>query len=294
MTVIGAQSAPSLPSTIHDEKYAYLDPSSDKALLSDVSPWLMQMKELLMAQVNIESHDNEIFSARRSFVSRKRHTQLRAESLAELWGIGPKRAQATLLATTQRGIWSATLPLTRRYQDDRMYNIKRLDGKFATDTFYADMKSIHGNTYCQVYRHKVGFQACYPKVNAIGDSLGETLDDFVHDFGAPSHLTFDGHQSQVGKKTRFFKGLRKYKIDHHVSAPRQPNENPAEGTIQELKRRFYTTMYGFVRHITYQYLVHGMPMAAPQSRLSPGIHQTSVNTSILGSTTGSSTEQMLA
>ena len=123
-----------------------------------------------------------------------------------------------------------------------MYNIKRLDGKFATDTFYAYMKSIHGNTCCQVYSHKDGFQACYPKTNATGDSLGETLDDFVHDFCAPSHLTFDGHQFQVGRTPRFFKSLCKYKIDHHILAPRRPNENPAEGTIQELKRRFYTTM----------------------------------------------------
>ena len=172
-----------------------------------------------MAQVNIESHDTETFPARRSFVSKKRCAQLTADSLAELWGIGPKRALATLLATMQRGIRSAILPLTRWYCADRMYNIKRLNRKFVTDTFYADMRSIHGNTRCQVYCHKVGFQACCPKANATDDSLGKTLDNFVHDFGAPSHLTFDGHQSQVGKKTRFFKSLRKYKIDHHVSAP---------------------------------------------------------------------------
>ena len=131
------QTAPSLSSTVHDDKY--------EALLSDVSPLLVQMKELLMAQVNIESHDNKVFPARRSFVSKKWHASLTAVSLAELWGISPKRAQATLLATTQKGIPSAILPLTRRYRADRMYNIKRLDGKFATNTFYANMKSIHGH-----------------------------------------------------------------------------------------------------------------------------------------------------
>ena len=60
-----------------------------------------------------------------------------------------------------------------------------------------------------------------------GESLGETLDDFVHDFGAPEYLTLDGFQSQVGKNIKFFKNLRKYNIDHHVSAPRHPNEKPA-------------------------------------------------------------------
>ena len=75
-----------------------------------------------------------------------------------------------------------------------------------------------------------------------GESLGETLDDFVHDFGALEHLTFDGFQYQVGKNTKFFKNIWKYNIDHHVSAPRHPNENPAEGAITELKRRFYRVM----------------------------------------------------
>ena len=73
-----------------------------------------------------------------------------------------------------------------------MYNLKRLQGRFATDTFFADMKSLHGNTCCQLYSHKVGFASCYPKLNAKGGSLGETLDDFVHDFGVSDHLTFDG------------------------------------------------------------------------------------------------------
>ena len=31
--------------------------------------------------------------------------------------------------------------------------------------------------------------------NMSGDSKGETLQHFVHDFGKPSVLTFDGHKS---------------------------------------------------------------------------------------------------
>ena len=124
-----------------------------------------------------------------------------------------------------------------------MFSIIQLDGKFATNIFFSKIKSICGNTYCQVFFQKVGFKASHPKISATGgDSLGEALDDFVHDFGAPMHLTFDGHQSQVGKKMRFFQGLPKYKIDHHVSSPRHPNANPAEGTIREIKRCFYIIM----------------------------------------------------
>ena len=58
------------------------------------------------------------------------------------------------------------------------------------------------------------------------------LDDFVHDFGVPENLTFSGFQSQVGQNTKFNKNLHKYRIDHHISAPRQSNENPAGGAIR--------------------------------------------------------------
>ena len=89
------------------------------------------------------------------------------------------------------------------------------------------MKSLHYNTFCHIYFHTVGFAACYPKLNENGDSLGETLDDFVHEFGAPEYSTFDGFQSEVGKNTKFFNNLLKYNIDNHVSAPRHPNEKSA-------------------------------------------------------------------
>ena len=112
-----------------------------------------------------------------------------------------------------------------------MYNLKSLRGRSETDTLYYDIKSLHGNTCCQVYSQKIGFSSCSPKLNAKGDSLGETIDDLVHNFGVPGHLTFDGFQSQVGRNTKFNNNMRRYGIDHYVSAPRQPNKNPAEGTI---------------------------------------------------------------
>ena len=210
-------------------RYAYKDPSSDEAILSGITPSLVQLKELCIANININAHPNEEFPGRRTFVSCKRHMQLTAEALSELWHIGPKRAKSTIVATTQHGIRSAILPLSRRYRSDRMYNIKRLQGRFATDTFFADMTSLNSNTCCQIYSHKCGFMVCYPLADATGDSLGTTLHDFVHDFGAPSHLTFDGFSSQVGTKSEFNKALRKYKIEWHVSAPRRPNETLPKG-----------------------------------------------------------------
>ena len=132
--------------------------------------------------------------------------------------------------------------LGRLYRSDRMYSVKRLRDRFATDTVYSDIKSLLGNTCAQVYTHKIGFAVCYPLAVAKGDEVGHTLSDFVHDFGAPDHITFDGAQVQVGKKTLFQKNLTKYIIDYHVSSPRRPNENPAEGSIREIRRRWYKIM----------------------------------------------------
>ena len=95
---------------------------------------------------------------------------------------------------------------------------------------------------CQVYSHKVGFTACYLQLNEKGDSLGKSIDDFLHDFGDSEHLTFDGFNSKVGKNTRFYTNLCKYSVNHHVSVPRCQNENPSEGATREIKHRFYRIM----------------------------------------------------
>lgn len=65
------------------------------------------------------------------------------------------------------------------------------------------------------------------------------LAEFIHDYGAPEYLTFDGLQVQKGRTTLFMKNLRRSKIKHHISALYRPNQNPVEGSIRELKRRWY-------------------------------------------------------
>ena len=143
--------------------------------------------------------------ARRTFVSTDRHNRTTAIELSERWGIGLKRANDTIKATTQRAVRSAILPISRRYRADRMYCVKRLQGKFATDTIYSNIKSLKQNTCAQVFSSKIGFIVCYPMTKADGQTAGFALQDFSHDFGIPDHLTFDGAMVQVGRKTRFMK-----------------------------------------------------------------------------------------
>ena len=75
-----------------------------------------------------------------------------------------------------------------------------------------------------------------------GNHVGNTLTQFVSDYGVPEHLTFDGASVQTGPKTGFMDAIRKYEIKYHVSGPRRPNENPAEQSIHEVKKRWYRIM----------------------------------------------------
>ena len=232
----------------HAGQYVYKNDAlnTEDRVLHDVEPSLLMMKERMIANINVEvDKTNDPLSdlpAMRTFISTKRHAKATAFNLAERWGIGIKSAENTLKVTTQRGVRSAIMPISRRYRADRYYGMKRLNSKFSTDTFYSRVKSLLGHTHAQVYSNKTGFSASYPMYNTTGESIGESLRSFSHDFGVPEHLTFDGAMSQVGKDTKFMKTIREYDIKHHVSAPRRPNENPAEGQIRELKRRWFRIM----------------------------------------------------
>ena len=56
------------------------------------------------------------------------------------------------------------------------------------------------------------------------------------------HLTFDGYSSHVGQSSLFMKTVRDSNIDFHISGVRRPNENPAEGSIRQIKQRRYRIM----------------------------------------------------
>ena len=160
-----------------------------------------------------------------------------AEVLAGRFGIGLERARQTMRATTQRGTRSTLLPISRRYRADRQFDVNKLKGKFATDTIWAKSRTLRGNVSSQVYSHKCGFNTAYRLESASGENIGYSLSNFVSDYGAPDRLTFDGAAVQVGRNTQFQNTIRKNDIKYHVSGPRRPNENPAEGNIREIKKK---------------------------------------------------------
>ena len=82
----------------YDDPKHHNNPTSDHALLHDVNPCLVEAKELILKQV--KRFANEVVlddaPARRTFASHERHNKVSAENIAEMWGIGIKRACATL------------------------------------------------------------------------------------------------------------------------------------------------------------------------------------------------------
>ena len=230
---------------INEVKYQYDLPGSDDAIMHNINPIIVKLSQLDTAGVmtnQIEDKNEHDLIPRNTFTSTERHRRIDANSLAEIWGIGPLKAKATLHATTQRFKRSAILPIGRRYRADRFYKVKRLDAKFSTDTMWADIKSLNHHKYAQIFTQKCGFAAAYPIDKMTGDQIGRALQDFIHDFGVPESLTFNGHKSQTGKDSLFMRTIRKYHIQYHISASRRPEQNPAEQTMGVIKSRWYRAM----------------------------------------------------
>ena len=175
-----------------------------------------------------------------AFQSTDRHTDISPEDLSERWGISIPTAIKTLKKTTQKFLRSAVLPLSRRYRVDRVFSRKTLAGDWSTDTMDARCKSREGNKYAQVFANKSYFARIYPMDSK--KKAGNALRLFCQEFGVPERLTFDGSKEQTKKGTEFMKQIRTHDIDYHISEPGMHNQNPVEGVIREIRRKWYRIM----------------------------------------------------
>ena len=160
--------------------------------------------------------------------------------MSERWFISISQAAKTLKSTTQNLLRSAVLPLSRRYRADRMFRRKTLDGQWSTDTLDGRCLSLDGNRYAQVFANEKYFSKIYPMDSK--SKAGDALKVFCREFGVPYNLTFDGSKEQTGKNTTFMKEVRKHDINYHVSEAERHNENPVEGVIREIRRKWFRTM----------------------------------------------------
>ena len=77
--------------------------------------------------------------------SKGRNSTVSPEELSERWQIVLEQEIDTITKTTQRLTCSSEMPLTRRYKADRVFQTKRLTGKWATYTMDGQVKSLDGN-----------------------------------------------------------------------------------------------------------------------------------------------------
>eukprot|EP00957_Ditylum_brightwellii_P197293 15030969-Ditylum_brightwellii.AAC.1 len=71
---------------------------------------------------------------------------------------------------------------------------------------------------------------------------GEVLKIFCQEFRVPEKLTFDCFKEQSSHNTDFMKEVRTQSIDYHISESDLHNQNPVEGVIWEIRRKWYPTM----------------------------------------------------
>ena len=175
-----------------------------------------------------------------TFQSSERHTDVTPQSLSERWGISLATATKTLQKTTQRFLRSAVLPLSRRYRVDRMFTRKTLSGSWSTDTMDGRCKTLDGNKFAQVFANKAYFSRIYPMDSK--SKCGNALRLFCQEFGVPEKLTFDGSKEQCMKGTEFMRQIQVHDIDYHIAEADHHNQNPVEGCIRELRRKWYRIM----------------------------------------------------
>ena len=140
----------------------------------------------------------------------------------------------------QKFLHCAILLLSRRYRADQVFTRKTLSGDWSTDIIDGRCKSLDGIKYAQVFSNTHYFSQVYPMDSK--SKAGDAFNIFCQEFGVPQHLTFDGSKEQSQKGTEFMRQVGNHDIDYHISEPDLQNQNPAEGFIRELRRKWYRTM----------------------------------------------------
>jgi hypothetical protein len=117
---------------------------------------------------------------------------------------------------------------------------KRLDGKWASDAMDGRVKSLDGNRHGQAFSNGTFFAEMHPM--ASKKDAGQALKKFEMDLGVPDELTVDGSKEQNGPGTEFMKRCRRNDVTVHATKPDQSNQNPAEGVIREVRKKWFRKM----------------------------------------------------
>ena len=224
-----------IPRNIRQVRTITISSESD-LVLSQISDALTQPTLLpaLVAGVQHRNPKRHVLA----IATNDRHSEVTPEALSAKWQIGLQAAKDTLKVTTQHGIRHAIHPLKRRYRTDNMsLSLRRLNTRFYTDTLFAKVTSLKGNTCAQIFvTNDIGFVRVYPMSSK--SQAGEALRDLADDVGIPNEIACDGASEQVGPKSDFMKTVNYLRTRIKQTEPYSPWQNIAESGIRELKKRW--------------------------------------------------------
>ena len=160
-----------------------------------------------------------------------------ATHLSKLWGIGLKAAERTITATTQLSRRDLKDNISRRVRTkvhQRRY--RQLDGylgRFSSDTFFSQCKSLRGNNCFQLFTNKASFTKAYAM--ELKSDAPFALNRFIHEVGVPTEMHTDGSKEQSLGKWR--KICQKHAIYRTWNEPYSPWQNLAEKAGGIIKAR---------------------------------------------------------
>lgn len=176
-----------------------------------------------------------------SAITHIRGKSLSPDQLSKLWGIGLRNAKNTIEHTSQdylRILQSG--PISKRVKTrahPHQYNqLGGYLGHFASDTFKANVTSLKGHKYTQLFCNNGNYTKNY-NMKEKGHAH-HALDGFFHDVGIPSEILTDGAKElTLGE---WSKKCRKHRVHQRTTEPHTPWQNIAElvgGIVKRKVRR---------------------------------------------------------
>jgi len=167
-----------------------------------------------------------------STTTMNRRLHATAEDLSKKWAIGKQIASDTVKATTQSFIRNAVHPIERRFKTkNATLRYNQLRSTFYSDTMFSNTQSVLGNSMAQLFANDQGFVKVVPMAHK--SDAGFALSELIQDVGIPHHIhTDEAKELTLGT---WKKVCRDHSIKMTNTEPHTPQQNRAEGAIQELK-----------------------------------------------------------
>ena len=171
---------------------------------------------------------------------KKRKGFVDANKLAKNWKIGKEAAQRTLDVTTQRAVrdFSHSTGGRRLKPYSWMLKYPRIECEVFTDTLFGKVKSLRGNTCCQIFCTYFHYIRAIPLKSK--SQAHQALDIFFKRVGIPSAMIPDNAKELT--QGHFRKKCQRFQCPICPIEAYTPNANIAEDGIREAKRHYRRIM----------------------------------------------------